>query len=208
MINKKRIDIRRASVLVCNMFFCIYVCTYLCNMYVCVYDITYSRIWINRVIRLPILFVVSWTGKWILPCPRTCLRVWSRETGSAVPSRVSLLISTLRLNLVLTYHGIPPDFRGGVHLFKPPYAIGSVPCLSGHAIAYRWRSLSSVCRHGSIVLKVVPATGAAIFQVTMDQLMCASLFPHPLLAFYQHAYFIPIVGGGKDRRTSSAGRPR
>ena len=24
---------------------------------------------------------------------------------------------------------------------KPPYAIGSVPSLSGHAIAYRWRSL-------------------------------------------------------------------
>ena len=40
---------------------------------------------------------------------------WSRETGSAVPSRVSLLISILRLNLVLTY-GIPPEFRGGVHL--------------------------------------------------------------------------------------------
>ena len=51
-----------------------------------------------------------------IPCPRTCLRIWSRETGSAVPSRVSLLISILRLNLVLTY-GIPPEFRGGVHLF-------------------------------------------------------------------------------------------
>ena len=48
------------------------------------------------------------------PCPRACLRIWSRETGSAVPSRVSLLISILRLNLVLTY-GIPPEFRGGVH---------------------------------------------------------------------------------------------
>ena len=45
----------------------------------------------------------------------TCLRIWSREMGSAVPSRVSLLISILRLNLVLTY-GIPPEFRGGVHL--------------------------------------------------------------------------------------------
>ena len=48
-------------------------------------------------------------------CPRACLRIWSRETGSAVPSRVSLLISILRLNLVLTYR-IPPEFRGGVHL--------------------------------------------------------------------------------------------
>ena len=40
---------------------------------------------------------------------------WPRETGSAVPSRVSLLIFILRLNLVLTY-GVPPEFRDGVHL--------------------------------------------------------------------------------------------
>ena len=47
----------------------------------------------------------------IFPCPRACLRIWSRETGSAVPSRVSLLIiSILRLNLVLTYE-IPSEFR-------------------------------------------------------------------------------------------------
>ena len=32
-------------------------------------------------------------------CPRSRLRFWSRETGSAVPSHVSLLISILRLNL-------------------------------------------------------------------------------------------------------------
>ena len=39
-------------------------------------------------------------------------RICSRETGSAVvPSRVSLLISILRLNLVLTYYGISPEFR-------------------------------------------------------------------------------------------------
>ena len=44
------------------------------------------------------------------------VRIWSRVTDSAVPSRVSLLISILRLNLVLTY-GIHPEFRGGVHLF-------------------------------------------------------------------------------------------
>ena len=50
------------------------------------------------------------------PCPRSRLRIWCRETGSAVLSRVSLLISILRLNLLLTY-GIPPEFGGGVHLF-------------------------------------------------------------------------------------------
>ena len=43
--------------------------------------------------------------------PVSRLKIWSRETGSAVPSRVILLISILlRLNLVLTY-GVPPEFR-------------------------------------------------------------------------------------------------
>ena len=107
-------------------------------------------------------------------CPRSCLEIWPRETCLAVPSRVNLLISIIRLNLVLTY-GIPPEFRGGVHLlFKPPYAIGSVPSLSGHAIAYRWRLLPRARRHraskpqGSSE-RVLP------WQVTMDQSICASL---------------------------------
>ena len=91
---------------------------------------------INRV-RLPTLHVVSWKRKNnISLCPRSCLRIWSRETDSAVPSRVSLLISILRLNLVLTY-GIPPEFRGGVHfIFKTatrhrvsPEFIGSRKCV-------------------------------------------------------------------------------
>ena len=56
------------------------------------------------------------TGKNDISLSRSGLRIWSRETDSAVPSRVSLLISTPRLNLVLTYE-IPPEFRGGVHLF-------------------------------------------------------------------------------------------
>ena len=73
---------------------------------------------------------------------------------------------------MLTY-GIAPEFRGGVHM-KPPYAIGSVPSLSGHAIAYRWRSLPRVRRHraskpqGSSE-RVLP------WQITMDQLIFASL---------------------------------
>ena len=73
---------------------------------------------------------------------------------------------------MLTY-GIPPEFRGGVHM-KPPYAIGSFPSLSGHAVAYRWRSLPRVPRHrasksqGSSE-RVLP------WQITMDQLIFASL---------------------------------
>ena len=53
--------------------------------------ITYSRVWINPV-RLPIFLVVSEEGKIIFPCPRSRLKGWSRETGSAVWPRVSLLI--------------------------------------------------------------------------------------------------------------------
>ena len=37
-----------------------------------------------------------------------------------------------------------------------------------------------------VVLKVVTVTRAVILQVTMDQLMCASLFPHPLLVWSGH----------------------
>ena len=56
------------------------------------------------------------TENLIFSCPRSCLRIWFREMGSAVASRVSLLIPILRLNMVLS-NWIPPEFRGGVHLF-------------------------------------------------------------------------------------------
>ena len=57
---------------------------------------------------------------------------------------------------------------------KSPYAIGSVPSLSGHAIAYRWRSLPRVRRHRASKPQgssewVLP------WQITMDQLIFASL---------------------------------
>ena len=94
---------------------------------------------------------------------------------------------------MLTY-GIPPDFRDGVHVFQPPYAIGSVPRV------YRLLQLRTDdfhCREsagtGPVVLKVVPLTSAAL-QVTMDQLMCASLFPHPLLVWCGHVESIESDG--------------
>ena len=92
----------------------------------------------------------------------------------AVPSRVSLLMSIFRLNMVLTY-GIPPDFRGGVHVFfYPPYAIGSVLSLSVYyAIAYRLRSLSRVFRHRASKPQG-GFEGVLPWQVTMDQLLSLS----------------------------------
>ena len=59
-------------------------------------------------------------------------------------------------------------------ILKPPYAIGSVPSLPGHASAYRWRSLPRVRRH-----RASKPQGSServlLWQVTMDQLICASL---------------------------------
>ena len=52
----------------------------------------------------------------VFTCPRLCLKIWSRETGSAVPSRVSLLISILRLNLVLTGF-LPSSAAASIYLF-------------------------------------------------------------------------------------------
>ena len=97
------------------------------------------------------------------PVPVRVLRIRSRETGSAVLYRVSLLISVLRLNLELT-HGIPPDFRGGVHLF-----ILNRHTPSGQFRFYRVVQLRTDgvhCREsagkGPVALKVVPVTGVAL----------------------------------------------
>ena len=111
----------------------------------------------------------------IFPDPCSRLRIWSREMASAVPSRVSLLIAILRLNLELTY-GIPPRVprRRPFIYFKPPCTIGSVPSLSGHAIAYRWRSLPRVRRHRAS--KPQGSSERVLrWQIIMDQLICASL---------------------------------
>ena len=57
---------------------------------------------------------------------------------------------------------------------KPPYAIGSVPSLSGHANAYRWRSLPRVRRHR--VSKPQGSSERVLpWQITMDQSIFASL---------------------------------
>ena len=99
------------------------------------------------------------------------------------PSRPASVcsFSILRLNLVLT-HGIPPDFRGGPFIYLKRHTPSS------QSRVYRVTQLRTDgvhCREstgtGPVVPKVVSVTGAAILQATMDQLMCASLFPHPLI---------------------------
>ena len=70
--------------------------------------------------------------------PSSRLRILSRETGTTVPSRVSLLIFFTQAES----GDCSRDFsrfsrrRPFIYLFIPPTAIGPVPSLSGDGIAY------------------------------------------------------------------------
>ena len=103
--------------------------------------------------------------------------------GSSVPRQPAHLHTQAESGAYLRDSSRVPRRRPPIYL-KPPYAIGSVPSLSGHAIAYRWRSLPRVRRHGASKPqgsseRVLP------WQVTMDQLICASL---------SHTYYWYEVG--------------
>ena len=66
-----------------------------------------------------------------------------------------------------------PRGRPFIYL-KPPFPIGSVPSLSGQAITYQWRSMPRVRRQR--VSKPQGSSERVLpWQVTMDQLICASL---------------------------------
>ena len=81
-------------------------------------------------------------------------------------------------------HEVSPDFRGGVHLFlqtamrhqASPELVASRNC-----VPMAFTAESPPAQHQPVRLKVVPVTVATILQLTMDQLICASLFPHLLL---------------------------
>ena len=104
-----------------------------------------ARVWINRV-RLPILLVVSWTGKMNIPLsPCVPENLVSRDGFSRpVPRQPAHLHIQAESGADLRDPSRVPRQRP---FTKLPYATGSVPSLSGHAIAYRWRSLPRVRRY-------------------------------------------------------------
>ena len=81
---------------------------------------------------------------------------------------------------------------------KLPYAIGSVPSLSGHAIAYRWRSLPRVRRHR--VSKPQGSSERVLpWQIPMDQLIFASL-SHIHYWYEVGMLNVPaVIGNGQKR---------
>ena len=148
-------------------------------IYVCM--VTHiARVWIDRV-RLPVLHVVSSTRKKHISLsafvPENLV---SRDGfGSPVPRQPAHLHTQAESGVYLRDSSRVPRRRPSIHLY-PPYDIGSVPSLSGHVIACRWRSLPRVRRHGASKPQV-SSERVLPWQVTMDQLIFASLFPHPLL---------------------------
>ena len=56
--------------------------------------------------------------KLYFPCPRSHLRIWSRETGLVVPSCVSILLAQAEHS---AYAGILPAFRDGLLWLESRY---------------------------------------------------------------------------------------
>ena len=106
--------------------------------------------------------------------PRVPQNLVSRDGFSRpVPREPAHLPTQAESGAYLRVSSRVPRRRPFIYM-KPPYAIGSVPSLSGHAIAYRWRSLLRVRRHRAS--KSQGSSERALpWQVTMDQLICASL---------------------------------
>ena len=118
------------------------------------------------------------------PCPRSRLIIWSRETGPAVPSRVSSQIVHTQVRSQAESGAYSRDSSRFPRRRLFPYRLPP----SGRSRVIRvtqWRTYGVLCRDsastGPAALKGVPATGAAFPGFTMDQFLCASLFPHSLI---------------------------
>ena len=95
--------------------------------------------------------------------------------GNPVPRQPAHLHTQAEYGAYLRDSSRVPRRRPFIYL-KPPYAIGSVPILSGYAMAYRWRSLPRVRRHRASKPQC-SSEWLLHWQVTMNQLICAS-FSH------------------------------
>ena len=135
-----------------------------------------ARVWINRV-RLLILHVVSWTGKINISLSTFAPENLVSRDGFGRPvSRQPVHLHTqAKSGAYLRDSSRVPRRRPFINL-EPQHAIGSVPSLSGHAIAYRWRSLPRVRRHRASKPQGSSERVLLHWQVTVDQLIFASFF--------------------------------
>ena len=151
-----------------------------------------ARVWINRV-KLPILYVVSWTGKMYFSLSTFApASLVSRDGfGSPVPRQPAHLHTQAESGAYLQDSSRFLQRRPLLY-FKRPDAIESYPSLSDHAVAYRWRSLPRVRRTGPVNLKVVP--NECCLGSHQGPINVRLFFPHPsLLAWSGHV--VPLHHG-------------
>ena len=101
---------------------------------------TYSKSMDLNWVRLSVLHVVSWTGKMnIFLSAFAPENLVSRNGfGSPVPRQPAHLDTQAESGAYLR-DSSRVLLRRPFSFLQPPYAIGLVPSLSGHAIVYRWR---------------------------------------------------------------------
>ena len=140
--------------------------------------ITYSRVWINRV-RLPILLVVSWTGKMNIPLSAFASEnLASRDSfGRPVPRQPVHLHTQAESG---AYSRDSSRFsRRHRHIIPSTAIIGPVPSLSGHATAYRWRSLPRFRRRRARSPQGSSSNGCCLFRFHRGPINVRLSFPTP-----------------------------
>ena len=110
--------------------------------------------------------------------------------GSPVPRQPAHL-HTHKLNPVLTGF-LPSSAAAPIYLFKQPYAIESVPSLSGHATAYRWRSSPRVRRHRANKPQGIVPNGCCLGRYHRPAINMRLSFSRPLLVRRGHVVVYAI----------------
>ena len=119
-----------------------------------------------------------------LPCPRSRLRLWSREsrkTGSTVPFRVSWLILHPRVKSGV-YTRNSSRFQLRRRLSISLTTVESVASLPGHATAYPWRSLPRVFLHKANCPQGSSSNGCCLFRFHHEQINKRLSFSTPTVA--------------------------
>ena len=112
--------------------------------------------------------------------------MWSPETGSAVLSRVILLIPHIQAvsgAYSRDSSRFPQRRPFYYYLYRQPPS-GQPRVDQAAQLRTDGVDCQTSAGKGPVVLKVVPVTGATFAGITMDQLMFSSLFPHTLKHYW------------------------
>ena len=157
-----------------------------------------ARVWINR-IRLPILLVVSSTGKNnISLSPFAPENLVSRDgLGSPVPRQPAHLHTQAESGAYLRDSSRVPRRRPFIYL--------NLHTLSGHAIAYRWRSLQRVRRHRDSSPQGSSSDGCCLYRYHLGPINVRLSFPTPtiLLMACINSGHVQSIGGCIDTSITS-----